>query len=372
VTRPCLAAITLDSKGGGVATVSRLLWQVFRDRWQDNCRLFTLVDGTGGEVRSLESSTVARFGFGTELARAQALRQCPWVFYSHLHVARVQQFVPSPMRRPYAIFLHGIEAWRNLPPGMRRVLDGAALRVANSHFTARRVAEAHPEVGPIAVCPLALPADGTRSVGSLTADDSGIGPHAVILVARMISAERYKGHDELLEAWPAVVARVPDAQLVFVGSGDDADRLSAKAATLGVGSAVTLTGFVSTERLRALYTRAAMFAMPSRGEGFGLVYLEAMSYGLPCIGSIHDAAGEIIDDGMTGVLVDQTDTRELSDSIVQLLQDEGMRRRMGAEGQRRLEREFSYEQFSRRLLQQIEETLGDPARSLASLSGAAH
>jgi len=370
VTRPCLAAITLDSQGGGVATVSRLLWQVFRDRWGDSCRLFTLVDGAGAELRSLESSTAARLGFGTVLARAQMLRQCPWVFYSHLAVARVQQFVPPPVRRPYAIFLHGIEAWRNLPSGMRRVLDGAALRVANSQFTARRVAEAHPGVGPIAVCPLALPPDTTRAAVPAAEDLAGIGPHAVILVARMITAEHYKGHDELLEAWPAVVSRVPDAQLVFVGSGDDSDRLRAKAASLGIGGSLVLTGFVSAERLQALYQRAAMFAMPSRGEGFGLVYLEAMSYGLPCIGSIHDAAGEIIDDGVSGVLVDQTDTASLSECIVQLLEDEGLRQAMGAAGQRRLQREFSYAAFSRRLLSHIEQTIGDPVREVASVSGA--
>jgi phosphatidylinositol alpha-1,6-mannosyltransferase len=365
VTRPCLAAITLDSKGGGVATVSRLLWQVFQDRWGSNSRLFTLVGGHGGELGSLESSTVARVGFGSVVASAQVLRQCAWMFYSHLAVARVQQFVPAPVRRPYAVFLHGIEAWRNLPAGMRRVLDGASLRVTNSHFTARRVAEAHPGIGPIAVCPLALPPGQVRPARQQSAHVSGIGPRTVILVARMNSAEHYKGHDELIEAWPAVIARVPDAQLVFVGGGDDVDRLRTKASALGVGHAVLLTGFVSAERLSTLYEQAAMFAMPSRGEGFGLVYLEAMTYGLPCIGSTHDAAGEIIDDGVTGFLVDQTDTEGLADRIVQLLDDEALRRTMGAEGQRRLEREFSYEQFSRRLLTQIEATIGDPMREMA-------
>jgi phosphatidylinositol alpha-1,6-mannosyltransferase len=337
-----------------------------------SCRLFTLVEGTGADLRSLESSTAARLGFGTVLAREQMFGQCPWVFYSHLAVARVQQFVPTPVRRPYAIFLHGIEAWRAVPAGMRRVLDGAALRVANSHFTARRVQEAHPGIGPIAVCPLALPPDRTRAPEPGAADLAGIGPRAVILVARMITAERYKGHDELLEAWPGVVRRVPDAQLVFVGGGDDTERLRAKAAALGVGHAVVLTGFVSAERLRALYERAGMFAMPSRGEGFGLVYLEAMSYRLPCIGSVHDAAGEIIEDGVSGVLVDQTDTASLSDAVVELLQDDALRAAMGEEGHRRLEREFSYAQFSRRLLAQIEGTLGDPMREAVSASGMAH
>ena len=113
-----------------------------------------------------------------------------------------------------------------------------------------------------------------------------------------------------------------------------------------------------------------MFAMPSRGEGFGLVYLEAMTYGLPCIGATQDAAGEIIDDGVTGFLVDQADTADIADRIVMLLENEDLRRTMGDEGRRRLEREFSYEQFSRRLLTQIDATLGDPVREVA-LAGAA-
>lgn len=364
---PALAAITLDQTGGGVAAVSRLVWQVFRDRWGDDCRLFTLVGG-GAELRSLDSSTAARLGFGTVLAREQLFGQCPWVFYSHLSVARVQQFVPAPLRRPYAVFLHGIEAWRSLPASQQRVLAGAALRVANSQFTARRVAEAHPGIGPIAACPLSLPPDFARPAATGAVDIGAIGPRAVILVARMIMAERYKGHDELIEAWPGVVARVPDAQLVFVGTGDDVPRLRAKAAELGVGDAVILTGFVSEAQLQALYRRAAVFAMPSRGEGFGLVYLEAMSHRLACIGSIHDAAGEIIEDGVTGLLVDQTDQAHLTDRLLQLLTNDVRRVEMGARGYQRLQREFSYAQFSRRLLALIDTSLDHAAAETASES----
>ena len=98
MTRPCLAAITLDAKGGGVAVVSRLLWRVFSDRWGDHSRLITLLEGSG-PLESLDSSTATRLRFGTTLASGQAFGQCPWVFYSHLSVARVQSFVPPPFRR---------------------------------------------------------------------------------------------------------------------------------------------------------------------------------------------------------------------------------------------------------------------------------
>jgi glycosyltransferase involved in cell wall biosynthesis len=90
--------------------------------------------------------------------------------------------------------------------------------------------------------------------------------------------------------------------------------------------------------------------MPSRREGFGLVYLEAMAHGLPCIGSTHDAAGELIQDGISGFLVDQSDIGLLAERIALLLTDERRRRQMGDRGARRVAEHFTYERFAARLV----------------------
>jgi phosphatidylinositol alpha-1,6-mannosyltransferase len=365
VTRPCLAAITLDPKGGGVAVVSRLLWRVFADRWGDQTRLITLLEDSG-PLESLDSSTATRLRFGTTLAGGQAFGQCPWVFYSHLSVARVQSFVPVPFRRPYGVFLHGIEAWQPLAPPQRRVLQSAAVRIANSHFTADRVIEANPDLGSIAVCPLTIEADlpgrgGPGRGGPIRHHRLPPRANLVLIVARMLSAECYKGHDALLEAWPIVKAHQPDARLVCVGDGDDVPRLQQKAHELGIGQETIFTGFVPADELHAWYDAASVFAMPSRGEGFGLVYLEAMSHGLPCIGSVHDAAGEIIEDGVTGHLVNQSDPRELGAALLGLLTNRERRTDMGAAGLRRFERHFSYDAFSRRMVSLLEEAFADVA-----------
>jgi phosphatidylinositol alpha-1,6-mannosyltransferase len=182
----------------------------------------------------------------------------------------------------------------------------------------------------------------------------------VVLVARMMAEERYKGHDELLAAWPAVRAQVPEARLVFVGDGDDVDRLRTRARELGVADAVLFTGFVTDDVLGEIYRRAAVFAMPSKGDGFGLVYLEAMAHRLPCIGSIHDAAGEIISDGDTGFLVDQSDTGGIAQRLLALLRDDRRRTEMGQSGYRRWREHFTYEQFARRMMHLIESTLAAP------------
>lgn len=360
MSRPGLAAITLDSKGGGVAAVSRLLWEIFESHWGIDARLFTLVDDAVSPP-SLESSTATRLRFGARLARAQALRECDWILYTHLSVARVQSFVPAAIRRPYGIFIHGIEVWRPLTQEQRTVLQGAALRVANSAFTATRAVAMHPGIGPVVPCPLAL-APETFSVRRPTAPlKCEPGPRAVMLVARMSASERYKGHDELLAAWPGVLACVPDARLICVGEGDDVSRLQAQARASGIEKTVVFPGFVSESELTTLYRHAAVFAMPSRGEGFGLVYLEAMAERLPCIGAVEDAAGEIIVDGETGFLIRQADHEALTDRLVRLLTDEPLRHRMGAAGYHRLQEHFTYENFSHRIRSLLKSSLDTAA-----------
>ncbi len=352
--------MTLHPAGGGVAGVSRLIWETARTRWAPDARLITLVPRT--RDASLETSTIDRLAFGARLAALHAAGRCTWTFYTHLSLAKVESFVPV-RRRPYIVFLHGIEAWRPLTQAETRVLSGATLRVANSTYTAQRVRAQHPAVGPVAICPLAVPPPW--STAPTPHDRFRFGPRAVVIVARMAAGERYKGHDALLAAWPAVRAQQPDARLVIVGSGDDESRLRAQAEAAGVGAGVTFAGFVSEAELAAIYAHAAVFARPSRGEGFGIAYLEAMAHGLPCIGSVHDAAGEVIEDGVTGYLIDQSDTQALADRVSLLLGDDTRRRAMGEAGRRRLMEHFTADQFARRLGDLVDRALGGETPSAA-------
>jgi phosphatidylinositol alpha-1,6-mannosyltransferase len=187
-----------------------------------------------------------------------------------------------------------------------------------------------------------------------------MGPHAVVIVGRMATSDRYKGHDQLIDAWPLVVARIPQATLVCVGEGDDVPRLRQKANDSGVGSSIHFTGFVDEATRAAIYQRAKLLAMPSRREGFGLVYVEAMAAGVPCIGSIHDAAPDVIVDGETGYLVDQADRQGLAGRIVDVLGNDALARRLGAAGRGRYERLFTYEAFRDRLVAAVAAAL--PAR----------
>jgi phosphatidylinositol alpha-1,6-mannosyltransferase len=135
-----------------------------------------------------------------------------------------------------------------------------------------------------------------------------------------------------------------------VGGGDDRARLEERARSLGVADAVRFLGRVSDADLCDLYRRASLFAMPSRQEGFGLVYAEAMWHGLPCIGSTADAAGHVITDGETGLLVPYGDVGAIGGAVAALLGDPALAERMGQAGRRRALEHFSYERFRQDVL----------------------
>jgi len=339
---PTVAAITLHPTGGGIAVVSDLLWRVVRSRCDSRAQLLTMFDH---ESRPATFAEKARFT--ASLTGAQAFGRADWILFTHLALAKIQKAVPERVRRPYAVFLHGIEAWNGLTAVEKEALARADMRIANSTYTAARIAEAHPDIGPIEACPLAL--QPSAEAPCRTERPAAYGPHMVLAVGRLSRSERYKGHDQLISAWPAVVARVPDARLVIAGAGDDADRLKETANASSAANHIEFHGYVPTDALDALYRSAAVFALPSRSEGFGLVYLEAMSHRLPCIGSIHDAARDVIADGRTGHLVDQDDIPGIADTITSLLCDPDRRRRMGEAGYARLMSEFTFDRFTDRV-----------------------
>jgi len=343
--RGALAAATLSRAGDGIAYAARLVHRAMSDLGGREPALLEL-----GAVGAEPVAFRTRVQFFARLARLQSLRRVNWVLFTHVGIARAQTKVPRQFRRPYGVFLHGIEAWSaTLDSERRSVLRDARVRIAISPHTARRVAAAHPDLPALETCLLALLPDEEhpdRVPADVRVD---YGPHAVVIIGRMSSTERYKGHDQLILAWPRVLAEVPDASLVMVGRGDDVDRLRAKAAAVGLGRSIQFPGFLSDAAVRAVMRSAAVFAMPSRGEGFGLVYLQAMRAGIACLGSRDDAAADVIVDGETGLLVPRQEPEAIAGALARLLTDEPMRRRMGDAGRRRFENVFTYPRFRARL-----------------------
>ncbi|HSJ26471.1 MAG TPA: glycosyltransferase family 4 protein [Longimicrobiales bacterium] len=338
-----LAVTRFSSAGDGVAYVGRLLRHALEPVSDE------LVCVELGEYDGHPISLPRKGAYIAQLARAQRVHQPDWWLFAHCDLARLHFGLPPRLRRPYAVFLHGMEMRDGTMNRARcRALEIADARLANSRYTARLAVNTCPESGVVSICPLALLPDPPAGATDMELLRSVGGGYALI-VARMNAAERFKGHDALLDAWPAIRGAVPGARLVVVGGGDDVDRLRHRAAALRLGAAVRFTGHVSDATLAALRAHAAFFVMPSANEGFGLVYLEAMRAGLACIGGDADAAAEIIVDGQTGLLVRPDDTAALAAAVSRLFLEPELTRRMGDAGAARARRDYTLDRFQARI-----------------------
>jgi phosphatidylinositol alpha-1,6-mannosyltransferase len=180
----------------------------------------------------------------------------------------------------------------------------------------------------------------------------------ILSVGRWVTTERYKGMDTLILALPRLLLRWPTLQLVLVGAGDDHQWLETIARESGVRLHVHFLRGLSYGELSACYAAADIFALPSRGEGFGFVYLEAMARGKPVIGGAHGGAPEVIQDGVTGYLVQHGDSVQLATSIDAILANPELAQKMGQRGRERVEREFRFNVFAKAFKKIIRELCG--------------
>jgi len=286
-----------------------------------------------------------------QLARAflGAHREYDLVMFLHIGVGRLSVLRPLDAT---TLWLVGVEVRRSLNWLERFALRRAGPLFSISRFSSDEMLRHNPTL-PAASTVVHLctepdePWTGGRPEGPPEYVSATRKP-AVMIVARQAASERYKGHDQLILGWPRVLARVSNAELWIVGTGDDQARLEALAESVGVVERVLFFGKVSHEKLLELYGSARVFAMPSSGEGFGLVFVEAMRFGLPCVCS-RDSAAEIVVDQETGLVVDQN-PEAVAQACADLLSDCDRSDQMGAAGKLRYEREFTFAAMTKRLL----------------------
>jgi glycosyltransferase involved in cell wall biosynthesis len=174
-------------------------------------------------------------------------------------------------------------------------------------------------------------------------------PPTVLTVARMYPRKRL---GDLLEAAARLREQVRDVRVRIVGDGPERARLRALHARLGLEATVTFLGDVSAAALAVEYVGADCFCLPSIQEGFGIVFLEAMTAGLPIVACRAAAVPEVVGNGETGVLVPPRDPDALAAALQTLLDDPARRAALGAAGRRRAEG-FDLGPVARRFLEAV-------------------
>jgi phosphatidyl-myo-inositol dimannoside synthase len=257
------------------------------------------------------------------------------------------------------VMSHGVEVWKPLPLLRRRALLSADLVLAPSRDTAQKLAEIQ-GLPPAKIRKLAWPLNPdflrmTATPSSLPLPKEFPQGRVILTVGRWAASERYKGADDLIRSMVQLRMRFPGLHLVAVGDGDDLSRLKKIAADLGVSESVRFLTSLSRQEIAACYARCEIFALPSTGEGFGLVFLEAMAFGKPLAGAACGGTTDVVEDNVNGLLVPPGDSERLAEALAVLLEDELLRTKLGERGAEILRRDFSFEVFQSKLELILEE-----------------
>ncbi len=180
--------------------------------------------------------------------------------------------------------------------------------------------------------------------GKTLRDKYGVKGSLILSVGRL---ERIKGHEFLIHAFSSIAKDHPDVTLVIVGEdwGELAD-LKKQVEKSKLKSKVIFTGFIPYNKILGFYSAADIFILSSKRESFGMVLLEAMLCKKPCISTRVGVAPEIIEDGVTGFMVEYGDLKQLSHAMSRLLADDELRRRFGEKGFKKVINKYSWKRVA--------------------------
>lgn len=316
--------------GGGIAACSReLAWALQNDG--HDLRLFGKLDRSHswGGLPLIGAAGWPTAYFAAAVIGSAARRRPDLVVSTHVNFGPAAAIVKRLFGVPYVLVAHGID----IAPDVRGRRQSSIARAnavwAVSEWTRRRVVEAGAAPEKVAVIGNTIDerrftpgpvSTSTRSRYGVTSDDK-----VILTIGRMDPKEAYKGYDVVMRALPAVRSAFPRVRYLIAGIGDDRPRLEALATKFGVSDVVTFCGFVPDDELADLYRLADVYAMPSRGEGFGIVFLEAMACGTPVLGGTDDGTVDALANGELGQLVDPKSDRDVAEGLLRILRREGPR-----------------------------------------------
>lgn len=258
------------------------------------------------------------------------------------------------LKLPFVVYAHGNEILEAIDSDWekpRLALRQAGCVLANSSFTAGllEVAGVRPEA--IKIIPLGCDINKFRPrVPNIQLRRRVLGNRAggpvILTVGNLV--ER-KGHDMVIWALPAVSELVPDVTYLIVGNGPFKNQLDELASELGVRDRVIFAGRVSDDELPEFYALSDVFVMPSRArlgsndvEGFGIVFLEAAASAKPVVAGRSGGIEDAVVDGLTGLVVDPSDARDIGQALIRLLTNDELRGRLGRQGRDRAQKEYTW------------------------------
>lgn len=247
------------------------------------------------------------------------------VILSHINLLAVGWLIKKLSPDTKLILLaHGIEIWYPLSSGKRKLLHCCDKILAVSNYTADKICESHglPShrvmvlnncLDPFLPLPSITKKNKTLlyKYGFLETDT------IIMTLTRLSSGERYKGYDKVIEAMASLKLKHPSIKYLIAGTYDKKEKTFVEnlLKKLDLQKTVIIPGFIAEELLEAHFAMSDVYIMPSRKEGFGIVFIEALYYGLPVIAGNMDGSADALLNGELGILVNPVNISQIEKAI---------------------------------------------------------
>lgn len=298
---------SLDSTRGGIAANNVNYLKVISERYDVEC--------INLQINSYGVSFAKKMKLITKIV---SLNKYKYIIFDHVHLMRVMRlYLNSICPKKVIVLAHGSESYYAMTKQDKHLYNSSRLVICNSKVTRLR----HIEAGgseKSAVCQLA--ASEEKVFGEVKETLTRKNKISLLIVSRIDARENEKGHEQLIN----VMLQLDDEyELRIVGSGSGLPSLKKLVKEKELTDRVKFLNHITDAELRHEYKYASMYVMPSRQEGFGLVFVEAMGWGLPILGCIGDAAEELIIDKKNGRLIgNEVDEDELLHAIKDIAKHE--------------------------------------------------
>ena len=251
------------------------------------------------------------------------------IVLSHINLLSIGYIVKiiSPKSK-LVMFAHGIEVWGKLSYFKKRMLQKCDTILSVSNFTTETLVAEH-RIPPEKIVILNncldpfLPLPLTGAKPEQLQHRYGINKNDLVLLTltRLSSRELYKGYDSVLLAVKTLKSKFPAIKYLIVGKYDSGEkkRLDDLIEKAGLSGSVIFSGYIEDEDLAKHYRLADLYVMPSKKEGFGIVFIEAMYYGLPVIAGNKDGSADALLNGKLGMLVNPDNQQEITSAIESVL-----------------------------------------------------
>ncbi len=246
------------------------------------------------------------------------------ILCGHINLLSIATIAGLLGRFPVILEIYGIDAWYDKGWLTRLFLKRVNRVIAISKYTQKRfLSWSSMDESAMDVIPNAIHFNRylmTEKPDHLVSRYSLEGKRILLTLGRLSSQEKYKGHDRIISLMPKLLDHYPDLIYLIAGDGDDRVRLEKMTSKLKIKDFVRFVGRVAENEIIDHYNVADAFAMPSTGEGFGFVFLEAAACGLPVLGGGVDGSADALLDGELGIMIDPANETELFEGLIQLLE----------------------------------------------------